>query len=78
MVKSIIDYQKSYKEITEILTKNTDVIAIFVFGSMVTGDLWEESNIDLFVIYKDEFEQVRDLYSEIMDIPIHKKLPYIL
>ena len=58
MVKSIIDYQKSYKEITEILTKNTDVIAIFVFGSMVTGDLWEESNIDLFVIYKDEFEQV--------------------
>ena len=50
MVKSIIDYQKSYKEITEILMKNTDVIAIFVFGSMVTGDLWEESNIDLFVI----------------------------
>lgn len=73
MVKSIIDYQKSYKEITEILMKNTDVIAIFVFGSMVTGDLWEESNIDLFVIYKDEFEQVRDLYSEIMDIPIHIK-----
>lgn len=73
MAKSIIDYQNAHKEITETLIKNTDVMAIFVFGSMVTGDLWDESNIDLFVIYKDEFEELRDVHSEIMDIPIQIK-----
>lgn len=73
MAKSIIDYQNAYKEITEILMRNTNVLAIFVFGSMITGDLWEGSNIDLFVICKDEFEQVRDVYSEVNDIPVHIK-----
>lgn len=73
MAKSIIDYQNAYKEITDILMKNTNILAIFVLGSMVTGDLWEESDIDLFTIYKDDFEQVRDLYSEVMDIPVHIK-----
>lgn len=73
MAKSIIDYQNAYKEITDILMKNTNILAIFVLGSMVTGDLWEESDIDLFTIYKDDFEQVRDLYSEVMNIPVHIK-----
>lgn len=73
MAKSIIDYQNAYKEITGILMKNTNILAIFVLGSMVTGDLWEESDIDLFTIYKDDFEQVRDLYSEVMNIPVHIK-----
>ncbi|GAA0762500.1 nucleotidyltransferase domain-containing protein [Clostridium sartagoforme] len=73
MAKSIIDYQNAYKEITDILMKNTNILSIFVLGSMVTGDLWEESDIDLFTIYKDDFEQVRDLYSEVMNIPVHIK-----
>jgi uncharacterized protein len=73
VAKAIIDYQNAYKEITEILIKNKNILAIFVFGSMVTGDLWEESDIDLFAIYKDDFQEVRDVYSEIMGIPIHIK-----
>lgn len=71
MARSIVDYQKAYKEITETLKKNKNILAIFVFGSMVSGDLWEGSDIDLFVIYKDDFDNIRDVYTEIVNIPIH-------
>ena len=73
MVKSIIDYQNVYKEVTETLKKNNNILSIFIFGSMVSGDLWEGSNIDLFVIYKDDFNEIRDIYSEVSDIPVHIK-----
>ncbi len=73
MSKSIIDYQNAYKEITETLKKNDNILSIFIFGSMVSGDLWEGSNIDLFVIYKEDFDEIRDIYSEVLDIPIHIK-----
>lgn len=71
MAKSILDYQKAYKEITENLKENINICAIFVFGSMVSGDLWEGSDIDLLVIYKNDFEHIRDVYTEIVNIPIH-------
>ncbi len=73
MAKSIIDYQNAYKEVTETLKKNNNILSIFIFGSMVSGDLWEGSNIDLFVIYKDDFNEIRDIYSEVSDIPVHIK-----
>ena len=73
MAKSVVDYQNAYMEITEILKKNINIISIFVFGSMVSGDLWEGSNIDLFAIYNDDFDEIRDVYSEVLDIPIHIK-----
>lgn len=73
MAKTIIDYQNAYKEVTELLKKNTNILSIFVFGSMVSGDIWEGSNIDLFAIYKDDFDEIRDVYSEVLDIPIHIK-----
>lgn len=73
MAKSVVDYQNAYMEITEILKKNNNIISIFVFGSMVSGDLWEGSNIDLFAVYNDDFNEVRDVYSEVLDIPIHIK-----
>ncbi|AYE35452.1 nucleotidyltransferase domain-containing protein [Clostridium septicum] len=73
MAKAIIDYQKAFKEITNVLTKNENILSIFVFGSMVSGDLWEESDIDLFVLCKDEFDKVRDVYLESLSIPIHIK-----
>ncbi|GAB6167553.1 nucleotidyltransferase domain-containing protein [Clostridium carnis] len=73
MGKAVIEYQKAYKEITDGLRKNKNIIGILVFGSMVTGDLWAESDIDLFVICKDDFSKVRDVYSEVNDIPVHIK-----
>lgn len=73
MAKSVADYQNAYKEITEILKKNTNILSIFVFGSMVSGDLWEGSNIDLFAIYNDDFDDIRDVHSEVLEIPVHIK-----
>lgn len=74
MSKSILDYQKSSEKLINILKVNKKVLAIFAFGSIISGDLWEESDIDLFVVYKDVFEEVRDIYSEILDIPVHMKI----
>jgi predicted nucleotidyltransferase len=45
-----------------------------VFGSMVTGDLWEESDIDLFVIVNENLEEIRDIYAEEKGVPVHIKL----
>jgi len=72
--KSILDYQKSSQKLINVLKVNKKVLAIFAFGSIVSGDLWEESDIDLFVVYKDVFDDVRDIYSEILDIPVHMKV----
>jgi predicted nucleotidyltransferase/flagellin-specific chaperone FliS len=74
MSKSIVDYQKASEKLMSILKLNKKVLAIFAFGSIVSGDLWEESDIDLFVVYKNVFEDVRDIYSEILDIPVHMKI----
>lgn len=74
MSKSIVDYQRSSEKLINILRDNKKVLAIFAFGSIISGDLWEESDIDLFVVYKDIFENVRDIYSEILDIPVHMKV----
>ena len=46
----IIEYQKVYHKVEEQLEKTDSILAAFVFGSMVTGDLWENSDIDFFVI----------------------------
>lgn len=73
MGKQVIDYQNAYKEITEKLIKNKNTLAIFVFGSMVNGDIWEGSDIDLFVIYKNNFDKLRDVYLDVFDIPVHIK-----
>lgn len=74
MGKQVVDYQNAYKEITDKLIKDKNTLAIFVFGSMVSGDIWEGSDIDLFVIYKDNFDKLRDVYLEIFEIPVHIKM----
>ena len=54
MLKSILKYQKSFQKLINDLKVNKKVLAIFAFGSIVSGDLWDESDIDLFVLYKDK------------------------
>lgn len=56
------------------LESNNKVLAVFAFGSIVNGDIWEESDIDLFVVYEDTFDEIRDIYSEVLDIPVHIKV----
>lgn len=73
MIKTVVEFQSSFQSILNTLKKNKDVLAIFTFGSILTGDVWEESDIDLFVIYNNEFSKVRDVYSEVLGIPVHTK-----
>ncbi len=74
MKSIIIEYQKAFNDIMEEFKGNKNVSAVFTFGSMVSGDIWEESDIDFFVVYKNEFHEVRDIYSEVNGVPIHVKL----
>ena len=75
MIKKVIELQNAFQSIVMALKKNKNVLAIFTFGSIVSGDVWEESDIDLFVIYDDaEYSRVRDIYSESNGVPVHTKL----
>ena len=74
MGKSIAELQDAFQHIVKILKRNKKVLAIFTFGSIVSGDVWEESDIDLFVVYEDEYEEIRDVYSESLEVPVHTKI----
>lgn len=72
--RSIIQYQKAFNSILERLKANETVLAVMVFGSMVTGDLWDESDIDLFVILDKKQAEIKNIYTEEKGVPVHIKL----
>lgn len=74
MVKTILNYQKASEKLLNTLKRNKKVLAIFLFGSILSGDIWEGSDIDAFIVYEDQFDEVRHIYSEILDIPVHLKV----
>lgn len=74
MPKTILQYQKAFNTVVDRIKVDESVLSVMVFGSMVTGDLWEESDIDLFVIVKEKFDKIRDIYTQEKDIPVHIKL----
>ncbi|MFT5871288.1 MAG: putative nucleotidyltransferase [Clostridium sp.] len=74
MTKTILQYQKAFNSVVDRIKIDEGVLSVMVFGSMVTGDLWEESDIDLFVIVKENFEKIRDIYTEEKGVPVHIKL----
>lgn len=74
MKNRVSELQDAFQSAIKVLKKNKKVLAIFTFGSIVSGDVWEESDIDLFVVYKDNFDEIRDIFSEKKGVPIHGKL----
>ncbi|GAA0747733.1 nucleotidyltransferase domain-containing protein [Clostridium oceanicum] len=75
MDNSIVKYQKAYSKIINRLKSNEDVLATMVFGSMVTGDLWKESDIDLFVIIDEIMDSMKNVYTEDEEkVPVHVKV----
>ncbi len=74
MTKTILQYQKAFNSVVDRIKIDESVLSVMVFGSMVTGDLWEESDIDLFVIMEENFEKIRDIYTQEKGIPVHIKL----
>lgn len=74
MERTIQQYQKAFNTIIDRLKGNESVLAVMVFGSMVTGDLWEESDIDLFVILDKKMTNIKNIYTEEKNVPVHIKL----
>lgn len=74
MEKSIKQYQKAFNTIVDRLKGNDSVLAVMVFGSMVTGDLWDESDIDLFVIRNHKMNGMKNIYTEEKGVPVHIKI----
>lgn len=74
MAKTVAQLQNAFQSIVNTLKKNKKVLGIFTFGSIISGDVWEGSDIDLFIIYKTGFPKVRDVHSEVLGIPVHTKV----
>lgn len=72
--RTILQYQKAFNSIIDRLKPNESVLAVMVFGSMVTGDLWDESDIDLFVILDKKMPNMKNIYTEEKKVPVHIKL----
>jgi len=74
MAKTVAQLQNAFQSIVNTLKKNKKVLGIFTFGSIISGDVWEGSDIDLFVVYKTGFPEIRDIHSEVLGIPVHTKI----
>jgi len=74
MTKTILQYQNAFNSVLDRMKIDDSVLSVMIFGSMVTGDLWEESDIDFIVIVNENYEKIRDIYTIEKDIPVHIKL----
>ena len=74
MGRTILQYQKAFNSAINRFKANKLVLAVMVFGSMVSGDLWDESDIDLLVVFDNKRTGLKDIYTEEKGIPIHVKL----
>lgn len=74
MNTKIAEYQKALLKIKDELQNNKNVVAAMVYGSMVNGDIWHGSNIDLLLVLENDFENIKDFYVTENQVPIHLKL----
>lgn len=74
---NIVKYQTAFNVVKDKLEKNNDVLNLFVFGSMVNGDLWEGSDIDMLAVCKvDSLGDQDNIFTEVGGIPVHIKVIY--
>lgn len=71
MAKSVLELQNAFQLTLKKLKDNNKVLTIFTYGSIISGDVWKESDIDLFVVYDGEFNKVRQIYSKVLDVQIN-------
>lgn len=74
MSEIILKYQNSFKSVICDLQKNREVLAVTAFGSIINGDIWEGSDIDLFVIVDEDFKGIKDIYGEELGVSLHLKI----
>lgn len=73
MLNLINLYQKEFSKVTEKLISNDNNLACFVIGSMVNGDIWQGSDIDLIIVQKYSQEKFREVYATEGEVPIQAK-----
>lgn len=74
MNEDIALYQKVYAKVLRDLQNNEDVLAAFVFGSILTGDLWERSDIDFILVMKKWEKGMTNVYSDYYGKLVHFKI----
>lgn len=74
MQKSIKEYQVAYNALIEDLKKNDNVLGVTVFGSIITGDIWKNSDIDMFIILDEKDEKMKDIFGIKCGIEVHMKI----
>lgn len=74
MSKEVLQYQQGFQKIVASLQRRKNVLAIFTYGSIVSGDIWEESDIDIFVVVENGCDKIREVYTEVNDISVQAKL----
>lgn len=74
MQKSIKEYQVAYNALIEDLKNNKNVLGVTVFGSIITGDIWKNSDIDMFIILDKKNENMKDIFGIKCGIEVHMKI----
>ena len=75
MSKTILEYQEAFKKTVDKLKNKEDILGILVFGSIVNGDLWEHSDIDLIVIEDENLNnEIINVHTEENEVPVHIRL----
>ena len=74
MKKEVLEYQKAYKGIIKDLENNKNVLGVTVFGSLITGDIWEGSDIDMFVIVDEMKDNKKDFFGMKHGIEVHMRM----
>lgn len=74
MGKEILDYQRACNLTLDNLKSEQEVLAVLIHGSMLTGDIWEGSDIDMFVVIDEESNNIKHIYAEENEISIHLKI----
>lgn len=74
MNKEVLRYQNAFNNIIDKMTKNEEILGVMAFGSVLTGDLWEESDIDMLVVVGNSLHNRKNIYLTENDITVHIKV----
>lgn len=71
MVVEKLDIKNRYKVALEAfiekIKEDSNIIAVFAYGSIVSGKLWEKSDIDIWLISKENSKKIYNQYSLIIN-----------
>ncbi len=60
-------YESALEAFIEKIKEDISIIAAFAYGSIVSGELWEKSDVDIWLISKENSKKIYNQYSLILD-----------